>query len=96
MRIRLALTRHSLGTVKLWWDTASIVNGSPNVTVSALLESVNQVVQLETVTCGLEDYVVEMKGYELLHFQILGDFVKEDDEIVYVYIYLPQCIRNFW
>ncbi|KAH0207407.1 hypothetical protein KCU86_g8632, partial [Aureobasidium melanogenum] len=37
---------------------------------------------LEAEGWGLEDYAVHLGGYELLHFQQLGDILKEDDEIV--------------
>lgn len=82
MRIRLSINRYSLGTTKIWWDTASINVGGPNTTMSQLLESVNEVCQLETPTWGLEDYVVEVMGWEVLHFQKLEGMLREGDEVV--------------
>lgn len=82
MRIRLTITRHSLGTTRIWWDTTSVNEGRPSATISQLLENVNEICQLETVGWGLEDYVVEIMGWELLHFQRLEGMLKEGDEVV--------------
>ncbi|RPB25235.1 hypothetical protein L211DRAFT_867235, partial [Terfezia boudieri ATCC MYA-4762] len=82
MRIRLSISRYSLGTTKIWWDTASVNEGRPGATFSMLLESVNEVCQLETETWGLEDYVVEVGGWEMLHFQGVQGLLKEGDEVV--------------
>ncbi|KAI5807626.1 hypothetical protein DFH27DRAFT_547061 [Peziza echinospora] len=105
MRIKLTIHRHSLGTVKLLWDTTadtsstsfitstssdgssstitqSTTTSSNSRTVAWLLESVNRVCPLEHGGCGLEDYVVEMAGYELLHFGRLEGLVREGEEVV--------------
>jgi len=82
MRIRLSINRYSLGTTKIWWDTASVNEGRPGTTISMLLENVNEVCQLETEKWGLEDYVVEMGGWEVLHFQRVEGLLREGDEVV--------------
>lgn len=47
-----------------------------------LLESVNEVCQLESENWGLEDYVVEVWGWEVLHFQKVEGLLREGDEVV--------------
>jgi len=82
MRIRLSINRYSLGTTKIWWDTTSVNEGRPGTTISMLLESVNEVCQLEAENSGLEDYVVEVGGWEVLHFQGVEGLLREGDEVV--------------
>jgi hypothetical protein len=76
MRIRLQVLRHQLPPTKVLWkvDTAS--------TTAELLTQISDFFPLEAEGWGLEDYAVHLGGYELLHFQQLGDILKEDDEIV--------------
>jgi len=82
MRIRLSINRYSLGTTKIWWDTGSINEGRPGTTISMLLESVNEVCQLESENWGLEDYVVEVGGWEVLHFHSVEGLLRDGDEVV--------------
>lgn len=60
-------------------------------TIAQLLEDVNEVVPLETVTSGdeayggqwgLEDYTVEIGGYECLHFMEVDGLLKDGDEVL--------------
>ncbi|KAH0027971.1 hypothetical protein KCU78_g3791, partial [Aureobasidium melanogenum] len=76
MRIRLQVLRHQLPPTKVLWkvDAAS--------TTAELLTQISDFFPLEAEGWGLEDYAVHLGGYELLHFQQLGDILKEDDEIV--------------
>lgn len=71
--------------VKLVWPCAR----TPDMTMAKLLTLVNEVVTLESSEWGLEDYAVELsdgKGgsYECLHFQLVSQTLKDDDEVMYV------------
>ena len=48
------------------------VGGGAGTTISQFLEQVNEVVPLESEDWGLEDYAVEVGGFECLHFAELG------------------------
>lgn len=52
-----------------------------SVTISQFLELVNDVIPLEAEEWGLEDYAVEVEGFECLHFAELLQVLKEDDEV---------------
>lgn len=82
MRLRLTIKRHDLGDAKVWWETW---NETPKPTIASLLTNVNEVFPLESGSWGLEDYVVEYIGHELLHFQRLEDLVGDGDELLYVH-----------
>ncbi|KAI9777525.1 MAG: hypothetical protein M1839_008819 [Geoglossum umbratile] len=83
MRLRLNVQRHGLPPSLVVWTTGdrNPTGCSPNSTVSQLLEKVNDVIPLESDDWGLEDYVIEINGYECLHFQELGSVFKDDDEV---------------
>ncbi|KAI4717808.1 hypothetical protein E4T48_05966 [Aureobasidium sp. EXF-10727] len=76
MRIRLQVLRHQLPPTKVLWKVDSAT------TTAELLTHISDFFPLEAEGWGLEDYAVHLGGYELLHFQQLGDVLKEDDEIV--------------
>ncbi|KAI4286580.1 MAG: hypothetical protein L6R35_004163, partial [Caloplaca aegaea] len=50
-------------------------------TISQLLEQVNDIIPLESEEWGLEDYIVEVGGFECLHFQETNQVLKENDEV---------------
>lgn len=78
--------------MKIWWDTSSFQPGDDK-TVSSLLARVSQIVPLESSKWGLEDYAVEVDGFEILHFQEVETLIREADEVVYVYyFYLPKFL----
>ncbi|KAL8830912.1 MAG: hypothetical protein Q9170_005514 [Blastenia crenularia] len=85
MRLHLTIQRNALPPVPILWTTDIL--GSPYAaagrerTVSQLLEQVNEIVPLESGEWGLEDYTVEVRGYECLHFLEAGQLLKEDDEV---------------
>lgn len=59
------------------------------MTIAKLLASVNEVVPLESSQWGLEDYAVELLGvdgatYECLHFQLVAQTLKDEDQLMYV------------
>ncbi|KEQ74300.1 hypothetical protein M436DRAFT_43904 [Aureobasidium namibiae CBS 147.97] len=75
MRIRLQVLRHQLPPTKVLWKVDAAT------TTAELLTQISDFFPLESEGWGLEDYAVHLGGYELLHFQQLGDVLKEDDEI---------------
>ena len=85
MRLRLTVRRNGVPEVRLMWN----VELDTDFTVSRLVSSVNDVVPLESAEWGLEDYAVEYKdgvnGFECLHFQVVRDILKEDDQVLYVF-----------
>ena len=80
MRIQLTVERNGLPKAAITWP---INDGS--YTVAGLLEKVNEVIPLESVQghWGLEDYIVEWEGSELLHFSKIHEVVKDNDHITY-------------
>lgn len=84
MRLRLAVRRNGVPEVKLMWN----VETDSDFTISRLIAAVNEVVPLESADWGLEDYAVEYRdgsdGFECLHFQVVRDILKEDDQVLYV------------
>lgn len=68
--------------------------GHGSCTIAQLLEDVNEVVPLETTAdtlgesdevggqWGLEDYVVEVNGFECLHFMDVGGLLRDGDEVM--------------
>jgi hypothetical protein len=81
MRLRLHILRNDLPEVKVMWNTTSL-KPSVDEIVSSLLNSINDIIPLESSNWGLEDYVVELGGFEVLHFQEIAAVFKEDDEVV--------------
>lgn len=85
MRLQLTVQRHSIPPVKVLWtveSTRPTANATgASFTISQFLEQVNEVIPLEADDWGLEDYAVEVRGYECLHFSELNQVLKEDDEV---------------
>ena len=87
MRLQLTVQRHTFPPVKVLYNvgaaqpTSSTAVGS--LTISQFLEQVNEVIPLEAEHWGLEDYAVEVKGFECLHYTELSQVLKEDDEVWY-------------
>ncbi|KAL8731849.1 MAG: hypothetical protein Q9166_003133 [cf. Caloplaca sp. 2 TL-2023] len=50
-------------------------------TIAQLLEQISEIVPLESEDWGLEDYAVEVNGFECLHFSEATHVLKEDDEV---------------
>lgn len=98
MRLRLTVRRNGVPEVKLMWN----VELDADFTISRLLASVNDVVPLESAEWGLEDYAMEYKdgedSFECLHFQVVRDILKEDDQVLYVLpIHSSRCPGSvFW
>lgn len=75
--------------VQVLWTLASAVRppllaAGNSITISQFLEQVNEVLPLESDDWGLEDYSVEVRGFECLHFSELNQVLKEDDEVWWV------------
>ena len=87
MRLQLTVQRHALPPVHLLWSIGLIrppyaaAGASP--TISQFLEQVNDIIPLESEDWGLEDYTVEVRGFECLHFSELNEVLKEDDKVQY-------------
>ncbi|KZF24313.1 hypothetical protein L228DRAFT_245223 [Xylona heveae TC161] len=84
MRLRLSIHRNGLPVTNVLWtvgQTASYVAATANTTISQLLDNVNEIIPLESEEWGLEDYVVEVRGFECLHFCELGSVLKDEDEV---------------
>ena len=89
MRLQLTVQRHGLPPAYVLWTLASAVRppllaAGNGITISQFLEQVNEVIPLESEDWGLEDYSVEVRGFECLHFCELNQVLKEDDEVWWV------------
>lgn len=80
MRLGLTIQRHCLPSVRVLW-TIEDSRSEPATTVSQLLEQINEIIPLESEDWGLEDYVVEVLGFECLHFSELSRILREDDQV---------------
>lgn len=76
MRIRLDIARHELPSVKILWNVAPEAS-----TISKLLEQIHDAIPLESDGWGVEDYAVEVNGYEALHYLNPNTILHEDDQV---------------
>ena len=95
MRLQLTIQRHTLPPVHVLW-TVGVVRppyaaAGASATVSQLLEQINEIIPLESEDWGLEDYAVEVRGFECLHFSELGQILREDDEVWYHSLNYRNC-----
>ena len=88
MRLRLTVQRHGIPSARILWNVVPtrppLAAAGSSITVSQFLEQINDVIPLESEDWGLEDYAVEVAGFECLHYSELGQVLKEDDEVWYV------------
>lgn len=88
MRLQLTVQRHGLPPTQILWTVGAAAK-PPNValattiTICQFLEQVNEIIPLEADEWGLEDYAVEVRGFECLHFSELSQVLREDDEVWY-------------
>ena len=82
MRLRLTVQRHLLPPIRLLWNIPARTTSGSGLTISQFLEHVNDIVQLEADEWGLEDYAVEVQGFECLHYSEIHHLLKEDDEVL--------------
>lgn len=85
------MERHSLPPVQLLWTIAAYgpirppyADAGASFTISQLLEQISEIIPLESEDWGLEDYAVEVGGFECLHFSEIRHVLKEDDIVWYV------------
>ncbi|KAL8859104.1 MAG: hypothetical protein Q9178_004367 [Gyalolechia marmorata] len=87
MRLRLTVQRHGLPPARVLWTIAAVrppfSAAGPEPTIAQLLEQINEIIPLESEDWGLEDYAVEVRGFECLHFSETNQVLKEDDEVWY-------------
>ena len=85
MRLRISIQRHCLPAANILWTVRSLgpapATLGSSATISQLLEDINDIIPLENDEWGLEDYVVEVAGYECLHFQPIDSILKDDDKV---------------
>ena len=85
MRLRLSIQRHGLPPAQILWNAGGLrpnhAASGPNSTVSNFLEQINEVLPLESEEWGLEDYVVEVEGFECLHFCPITQILKDEDKV---------------
>ncbi|KAL8767283.1 MAG: hypothetical protein Q9194_006033, partial [Teloschistes cf. exilis] len=77
--------RHGLPSARIIWATdlinVSAATTGSETTISQLLEQVNDIIPLESTDWGLEDYTIEVGGFECLHFSQASRVLKEDDNV---------------
>ena len=84
MRLQLCIQRQGLPPVRVLWNAEGLrpsQGTQGTTTISQFLHQVNEVIPLEAEDWGLEDYCVDVNGYECLHFAVLDQILKEDDQI---------------
>ncbi|KAL8942037.1 MAG: hypothetical protein Q9216_001890 [Gyalolechia sp. 2 TL-2023] len=85
MRLHLTVQRNALPPVRILWTTDALgplySAAGKEFTISLLLEQVNDIIPLESGEWGLEDYMVEVGGFECLHFLEAIQVLKEGDEV---------------
>ena len=81
MRLRLVIRRHEMLDLRILWSLEEVGSGDFG-TISNLLHRVDEMFSLVNDSCGLEEYVVELDGFECLHFSPLSTVFKDNDEVV--------------
>lgn len=85
MRLHLTIQRNALPPVRILWTAAALgplySAAGKELTISQLLEQVNDILPLESGEWGLEDYLVEVGGFECLHFLEARQVLKDGDEV---------------
>ena len=84
MRLQLTIQRQGLPPTKVLWNSEALrpnhVGNGASTTVAQFLEQINEVIPLEAEDWGLEDYAVEVRGFECLHYCSASIF-KDDDHV---------------
>ncbi|GAB7341790.1 hypothetical protein MBLNU457_g0119t2 [Dothideomycetes sp. NU457] len=75
MRLRLTVSRYELPSVDVLW------NADPAWRIAELLENIHRDIPLQTEHWDFQDYRLEHDGYECLHYQTVGEVLKEDDAV---------------
>lgn len=94
------MQRHSLPPVQLLWTIAPhgpirppYADAGASFTISQLLEQISEIIPLESEDWGLEDYAVEVGGFECLHFSEISHVLKEDDIVWYLPSVRPLGVK---
>ena len=80
MRLRLSIQRHALPPAEVLWNVSE-EQALKLFSIAQLLEEINHIVPLESQDWGLEDYVVEVAGFECFHFAQVSQVLKDEDRI---------------
>lgn len=83
LRLRLTVRRHGVPDVRLIWPC----NTEGDLTIAQLLMDINDVIPLESIDWGLEDYSLELSdglggSFECLHFQNVASTLKNEDQVL--------------
>lgn len=82
MRLCLRIFRHGLPATSLLWTVGNDIAATPEtISIAQFLEKVDEIVPLESDDWGLEDYTVEVHGFECLHFQDVNTVLRDGDEV---------------
>lgn len=86
MRLQLSVRRHTLPVIDILFSTRSLnpdpATSNPGATIAQLLQDIHDVVPLQNDDWGLEDYAVEVNGYECLHFAPYESVLRDNDQVV--------------
>lgn len=93
MRIQLTVERNGLPATNILWPINVEENGTKMI-VSRLLAKVDEAVPLETAEWPMEDYIVQVNGFECLHYQSLADVLKDDDFVTFVFSSNWKTVRD--
>ena len=80
MRLRLSIQRHALPPAEVLWNVSK-EQALKLFSIAQLLEEINHIIPLESEDWGLEDYVVEVGGFECFHFAQVAQVLKDEDRI---------------
>lgn len=80
MRLRLSIQRHALPPAEVLWNVSE-EQALKLFSIAQLLEEINHIIPLESEDWGLEDYVVEVGGFECFHFAQVAQVLKDEDRI---------------
>ncbi|KAF2430009.1 hypothetical protein EJ08DRAFT_257761 [Tothia fuscella] len=81
MRIHLQIQRNGLPSVSVLWPVDEDENGKKTL-ISRLVAKVDEAFPLETEEWALEDYILQVGGSECLHWQNVGDVLRDGDVVV--------------
>ncbi|KAK6539526.1 hypothetical protein TWF694_009742 [Orbilia ellipsospora] len=81
-RVRLVINRPEVPQVRILWPLDAKISQNPRYSVFDLLTDINAVFPLDHHNHGVEDYVTEHVGCELLHFMPIGELIGDNDELI--------------
>ncbi|KAF3934179.1 hypothetical protein ABW20_dc0105050 [Dactylellina cionopaga] len=80
-RARLVISRPDVPQVRILWPLDAKLSQNPRYSVYDLLTDINDIIPLDNRNLGIEDYVTELGGCELLHFMPIGQLIGDNDEL---------------